>query len=50
MAGGDAESDGQRSGALDVVAARVAHALHHQHEHERDQSLDEQRLGPNITR
>lgn len=36
MAGSDAESDGQRSGALDVVAARVAHAVHDQHQHERD--------------
>lgn len=44
VTGCDAETDGERSGALDVVPARVANALHDHHQQERDQGLNQDSL------
>lgn len=44
MAGGDAEADGERGGALEVASLPVAHALHHHHQDERDQRFYQQSL------
>lgn len=45
MARSNTQPDGERARALEVHAAGVAHRLHRQHQHERDQSLHQHRLG-----
>ena len=44
VAAGDGESDGQRRRAFDVIAALVTDAEHDEHQDERDEELDAERL------